>query len=76
MRYSISYPLSSIPRVRFAAQAFTIQHSKYHQSTGKGTTFYSWLGVSELAKNPEITKAYRKKSLILQCVSFDEHFDA
>ncbi|KIM25245.1 hypothetical protein M408DRAFT_331342 [Serendipita vermifera MAFF 305830] len=39
--------------------------SAVENSEGKGTTFYSWLGVSETAKSPEISKAYRKKSLEL-----------
>lgn len=34
-------------------------------SEGKGTTFYSWLGVTEKANSAEITRAYRKKSLDL-----------
>ena len=37
-------------------------------STGKGTTFYSWLDVSSTASTAEISKAYRKKSLQLQYV--------
>ena len=36
--------------------------------TGKEVTFYSWLGVGDKASNVEITKAYKKKSLELQCV--------
>lgn len=36
---------------------------------GKGTTFYSWLDVSSTATTNEIAKAYRKKSMILQCAS-------
>ena len=36
--------------------------------TGKGTTFYSWLDVPHTASTSEISKAYRKKSLQLQCV--------
>ena len=35
---------------------------------GKGTTFYSWLDVPHTASTSEISKAYRKKSLQLQCV--------
>ena len=37
---------------------------------GKGTTFYSWLGVTEKANSGDITRAYRKKSLDLQYVFF------
>jgi hypothetical protein len=36
---------------------------------GKGTTFYSWLGVSSSASMADIGRAYRKKSMLLQCVS-------
>ncbi|KIY45281.1 DnaJ-domain-containing protein [Fistulina hepatica ATCC 64428] len=32
---------------------------------GKGTTFYSWLGVSSTASTNEIARAYRKKSMQL-----------
>lgn len=35
---------------------------------GKGTTFYSWLDVPSTASTPEIARAYRKKSVQLQCV--------
>ncbi|KAF8205056.1 hypothetical protein BJ912DRAFT_940119 [Pholiota molesta] len=34
---------------------------------GKGTTFYSWLDVPSTASTNEIAKAYRKKSMTLQC---------
>lgn len=37
--------------------------------TGKGTTFYSWLEVSPSASMADIGRAYRKKSMFLQCVS-------
>jgi len=33
---------------------------------GKGTTFYSWLGVTSTATTSEIAKAYRKLSIKLQ----------
>ncbi len=36
---------------------------------GKGTTFYSWLDVPSSASMAEIGRAYRKKSMLLQCVS-------
>jgi len=39
--------------------------SAVETSEGKGTTFYSWLGVLEKATNAEITRAYRKLSLEL-----------
>lgn len=42
--------------------------SAIEAAEGKGTTFYSWLGVSPSASTQEISKAYRKKSLQLQCV--------
>jgi len=35
---------------------------------GKAINFYSHVGVSPSASTSEITKAYRKKSLELQCV--------
>ncbi len=34
-------------------------------TAGKGTSFYSFLGVEPSATNPQITKAYRKRSLEL-----------
>ncbi|KII95104.1 hypothetical protein PLICRDRAFT_33936 [Plicaturopsis crispa FD-325 SS-3] len=34
-------------------------------SEGRGTTFYSWLGVPSTATTSEISKAYRKKSMLL-----------
>lgn len=37
-------------------------------SEGKGTNFYSWLDVPSTATTAEIAKAYRKKSMLLQCV--------
>ncbi|KAL4081676.1 DnaJ domain-containing protein [Scleroderma yunnanense] len=37
--------------------------SELEASEGKGTTFYSWLGVSSTASLTEINKAYRKKSI-------------
>jgi hypothetical protein len=36
--------------------------------SGKGTTFYSWLEVSPTASMAEIGRAYRKKSMLLQCI--------
>lgn len=36
--------------------------------TGKGTSFYSWLEVSPTASTSDIARAYRKKSVRLQCV--------
>ncbi|KAI0771604.1 DnaJ domain-containing protein [Trametes elegans] len=39
--------------------------SAIEATEGKGTTFYSWLDVSPTASTPEISKAYRKKSLQL-----------
>ncbi|RPD67186.1 DnaJ-domain-containing protein [Lentinus tigrinus ALCF2SS1-7] len=39
--------------------------SALEKAEGKGTTFYSWLDVSSTASTPEISKAYRKKSLQL-----------
>lgn len=39
-------------------------------SSGKGTTFYSWLNVPSTATTAEISKAYRKKSMQLQYVDF------
>ncbi|TFY55317.1 hypothetical protein EVJ58_g8324 [Rhodofomes roseus] len=39
--------------------------SAVESSEGKGTTFYSWLGVPSTASTPEIAKAYRKKSIQL-----------
>ncbi|KAH9938172.1 DnaJ-domain-containing protein [Fomitopsis serialis] len=39
--------------------------SAVESSEGKGTTFYSWLGVPPTASVPEISKAYRKKSVQL-----------
>lgn len=41
---------------------------KHMHMVGRGTTFYSWLGVSSTASTNEISKAYRKKSVQLQCV--------
>lgn len=38
-------------------------------SEGKDTDFYSWLDVASTASTAEIAKAYRKKSMVLQCVS-------
>jgi hypothetical protein len=35
---------------------------------GKGTNFYSHLNIDSSASTAEINKAYRKKSLALQCV--------
>ena len=35
---------------------------------GKGTTFYSWLDVPSTATTAEIARAYRKKSIQIQCV--------
>lgn len=37
-------------------------------SIGKGTNFYSHLNIDSSASTAEINKAYRKKSLALQCV--------
>ncbi|KAI0677599.1 DnaJ-domain-containing protein [Trametes maxima] len=39
--------------------------SAIEAAEGKGTTFYSWLDVSNTASTSEISKAYRKKSLQL-----------
>lgn len=39
--------------------------SALEASEGRGTTFYSWLGVSSTASTNEISKAYRKKSVQL-----------
>ncbi|EIN10462.1 DnaJ-domain-containing protein [Punctularia strigosozonata HHB-11173 SS5] len=39
--------------------------SAVEASEGKGTTFYSWLGVPSTASTAEIGKAYRKKSMQL-----------
>lgn len=39
-------------------------------SVGKGTTFYSWLGVPSTASTSEIAKAYRRLSVQLQYVRF------
>ncbi|PCH41045.1 DnaJ-domain-containing protein [Wolfiporia cocos MD-104 SS10] len=39
--------------------------SAVEASEGKGTTFYSWLGVRSTASTGEISKAYRKKSITL-----------
>ncbi|KZT12474.1 DnaJ-domain-containing protein [Laetiporus sulphureus 93-53] len=39
--------------------------SAVEASEGKGTTFYSWLGVPSTASTGEIAKAYRKKSIQL-----------
>ncbi|OCH94127.1 DnaJ-domain-containing protein [Obba rivulosa] len=39
--------------------------SAIEASEGKGTTFYSWLGVPSTASTSEIAKAYRKKSIQL-----------
>ncbi|KAI0750703.1 DnaJ-domain-containing protein [Daedaleopsis nitida] len=39
--------------------------SALQKAEGKGTSFYSWLDVSPSASTPEISKAYRKKSLQL-----------
>ncbi|THH08656.1 hypothetical protein EW145_g2574 [Phellinidium pouzarii] len=39
--------------------------SALEASEGKGTTFYSWLDVSPTATSQEISRAYRKKSVIL-----------
>jgi hypothetical protein len=35
---------------------------------GKGTSFYSWLDVPSTASTAQISKAYRRKSMLLQCV--------
>ena len=43
--------------------------SELEAAEGKGTTFYSWLAVSHTASTADIAKAYRKKSMLLQCVS-------
>jgi hypothetical protein len=40
--------------------------SAVEASEGKGTTFYSWLGVPSTASTADIGKAYRKKSMQLQ----------
>ncbi|KAI0304092.1 hypothetical protein BC826DRAFT_212066 [Russula brevipes] len=42
--------------------------SAVEAAEGKGTTFYSWLGVSSSASMADIGRAYRKKSMLLQCV--------
>lgn len=39
---------------------------------GKGTSFYSWLDVSSTASTSQISKAYRKKSMLLQYVDIFE----
>ncbi|KAF8591591.1 DnaJ-domain-containing protein [Ramaria rubella] len=39
--------------------------SELEAAEGKGTTFYSFLGVEYTATMPEIAKAYRRKSIIL-----------
>ncbi|KAL1761087.1 DnaJ domain-containing protein, partial [Schizophyllum commune] len=39
--------------------------SDLEQAEGRGTTFYSWLGVPSTATTPEIAKAYRKLSMKL-----------
>lgn len=41
----------------------------YECYIGKGTTFYSWLNVSPTASTADIGRAYRKKSVQLQCVT-------
>lgn len=41
---------------------------------GKGTTFYSWLDVPPSASTAEIGRAYRKKSMLLQCISYLSFF--
>ena len=43
--------------------------SELEAAEGKGTTFYSWLAVPHTASTADIAKAYRKKSMLLQCVS-------
>lgn len=40
--------------------------SALENAEGKGTTFYSWLGVTPAATTPEVAKAYRKLSIKLQ----------
>ncbi|OBZ70395.1 putative J domain-containing protein C2E1P5.03 [Grifola frondosa] len=42
--------------------------SAIEAAEGKGTTFYSWLDVPASASTAQIAKAYRKKSIQLQCV--------
>ncbi|KAL9712888.1 hypothetical protein Ac2012v2_004128 [Leucoagaricus gongylophorus] len=39
--------------------------SALENAEGKGTTFYSWLGVTPTATTPEVAKAYRKLSIKL-----------
>ncbi|KAG8900649.1 hypothetical protein FRB99_005828 [Tulasnella sp. 403] len=39
--------------------------SAIEAAEGKGTTFYSWLGISHKANNAEIGKAYKKRSMQL-----------
>ncbi|KAF9008974.1 DnaJ domain-containing protein, partial [Cyathus striatus] len=39
--------------------------SAVERSEGKGTTFYSWLDVPSTASTSEISKAYRKRSMLL-----------
>lgn len=43
---------------------FPLHTTRTHR-TGKGTSFYSFLGVEPSATNTQISKAYRKRSLEL-----------
>ena len=65
MRSSTWCLSSKLPKVR---QLRDVPAYRADETTGKGTTFYSHLGVEPGATTSEITKAYRKRSLELQSV--------
>jgi hypothetical protein len=57
------------PRVRGCLQECSKEPLMFMgYAAGKGTDFYSWLNIPSTATVAEINKAYRKKSMVLQCV--------